>query len=519
MSAFRLAAALTAPLLASPVAAQCDPAPIFTNFPVAGSGAGFGKSFSGGPLYQAYGSPSAQVGGAASIVSNGAILLNGTPTFSAYDTMPGDQFGASVAVGSGATAHLVAIGAPTHDGIFADAGAVYVYDAETLTLVKKFGGPLEQDARFGTSVAMEDDWIVIGAPGYGTDDRGQVSVYRYLGGTSFLFDAALSAPTPTANDALGTSVDIDAASERIIAGAPSGLGGTPKVVVWESPEIGWFGTEAVQCTPNWTGFGRAVAIRGHRAAVGAPIDSTYAFQGGVVEVLELNFQTFAWDCVATLAPSAPSVLQWFGTSLSLGEDRLTIGAPGEDAAGVDGSGAAYVFREELAGWVQTGRWISPTPTPSGALGTAVTGLAASAPGEGFGGQMHIWTLADPQPMGDGTPVANGGIPDILFNIAPRMGATVILSLTNPTLTMTTGVFAIGAPTNVPNFLGLGATLYAQLDVVIPKTLGVFGATISPTLPYDCSQYGVPFAVQGAVYDPAAAKDWAFTRGYLVRQGF
>lgn len=162
----------------------------------------------------------------------------------------GEQFGSVVAV-SGDTA---VVGAPREhsgsagvngdqsDDSLLDAGAAYVLIRIGTTWVQqaylKASNPIE-GAAFGTSVAIDGDTIVVGAPG---EDGGSSGVngdesdqsaassgaaYVFVrSGTTWSQEAYLKASNPDSDDNFGSAVAID--GDRIVVGAPhedSAIGG------------------------------------------------------------------------------------------------------------------------------------------------------------------------------------------------------------------------------------------------------------------------------------------------------
>lgn len=135
-------------------------------------------------------------------------------TIAPDDSATDDDVGQSVAM-EGAT---VVVGAPGGDGVMADSGVAYLYDARTEEMLARLlapdGATLD---RFGAAVAISNGLVLVGAPE--ENERGAGA------GSAYLFDAATGAPLSkvlasdgTTGDRFGTSV----AMERSIAviGAP-----------------------------------------------------------------------------------------------------------------------------------------------------------------------------------------------------------------------------------------------------------------------------------------------------------
>ncbi|MFO0682397.1 MAG: FG-GAP repeat protein [Sandaracinus sp.] len=81
-----------------------------------------------------------------------------------------DQFG--IAVDLDAT--RIYVGARYDDTMGTNTGAVYIYDRSSGALVQTFFGALGSGSRFGESVAVDRDWMAVGAPG----TLGTVVLYR-----------------------------------------------------------------------------------------------------------------------------------------------------------------------------------------------------------------------------------------------------------------------------------------------------------------------------------------------------
>ncbi|BAY65998.1 hypothetical protein NIES22_61110 [Calothrix brevissima NIES-22] len=150
--------------------------------------------------------------------SGRAYLYNATTgellrTFDNPDPSPGDLFASSVAI----SGKNVVIGAFLDDTGAADTGSVYVFNAETGELVHTILNPQADEADlFGSAVAIDGDKIVVGAR---ADDLGAVDA-----GSAYLFDAVTGTllqtfanPTPEAGDKFGVSVAI--ADNKVLVGA------------------------------------------------------------------------------------------------------------------------------------------------------------------------------------------------------------------------------------------------------------------------------------------------------------
>ncbi|MEQ1749857.1 MAG: choice-of-anchor D domain-containing protein, partial [Prosthecobacter sp.] len=198
-------------------------------------------------------------------------------------------------------------------------------------------------AELGSSVAVDGDYTVVGAPldDIGGQNAGVVKVFHSTTGTLLFL---LPNPSPALNDQFGYSVAIS--GTRVVVGAnldDTGAtdagsayvydlaSGTPTVPVHTlnkpSPAAG----EA---------FGISVAILGTRVVVGADKDDTGATDAGSVHVYDLGSGTPTVP-VLTLNNPAPAAGAFFGNAVALGGTRLVVGAP--QSGGSSGSGDVYAY--------------------------------------------------------------------------------------------------------------------------------------------------------------------------------
>ena len=140
----------------------------------------------------------------------------------ANDATWGSYFGTSVA----ADGDWVVVGAPNEDNqpTSSSVGAVYVFKRDAnddYPQVKKLvsPNPAAFSNNFGDSVAISGNYIVVGEP-KGMSDRGRAHVFKYVGG-DWIYDRELSGTLGgTDNDDFGKSVSVDSSS-YILVGAPA----------------------------------------------------------------------------------------------------------------------------------------------------------------------------------------------------------------------------------------------------------------------------------------------------------
>ncbi len=254
----------------------------------------------------------------------------------ARDPLLGKRFGISVAL---AGDHLV-VGAPESDASVT--GAVYLYrraengwrQEERLTSAYRGDG-------FGSSVALEGSLLAVGAPQgrsvlSGEPPQGSVDLFVRRG-SSWSFEAMLAPPCGTT---AGTSVAI---SDGVVAvGAP----GCKAVYLFEKGTEGW--TEVSVLTDPAEGFGAAVSLRGKVLSLGAP-----EANGGAGAAYVSVRGDGGWSAPQPLLgrTGGKAVVidpLELGASVSVGDGFLAIGAPGFHG----GDGAVFVLAGEGASWGQ-----------------------------------------------------------------------------------------------------------------------------------------------------------------------
>lgn len=275
------------------------------------------------------------------------------------DAAAGDQFGYSVAM-DGNTA---IIGAPYDDDGGADVGSTYVFiylGSGWISQGKLQPAVVTGVQRFGSSVAVSGDTVIVGAPfsDIGFTNKGTAYVFT-RSGSSWSQAAILTASNPAANINFGTSVAVSGNS-AVVGGPGLNVG-----YFFENGGTWADMSETVYFTNGEAGsnFGKSVAMSGSRALVGAPNSASGGSHRGLVHALEHDGSN--WIPVGgALSASDAADYDLFGTSVALDSDTALIGAPG-----LANGNAAYVFFDSTGGWTQT---------------QILTATGGSATGDNFG---------------------------------------------------------------------------------------------------------------------------------------
>ncbi|MCW5775061.1 MAG: hypothetical protein KIS87_01270 [Phycisphaeraceae bacterium] len=286
----------------------------------------------------------------------------------AQDAAPGDAFGFSVAVRDG----VLAVGSPTNDAAGNDSGAVYLF--------QRGAGGWEQRAKLSASEAKPGDWlghsvaiaeglVVAGAPL--ADPAGSES------GAAFLFAEAagewVQVQRLTASDAAAGArfgFAVGASSGVVVVGAYQADGGRGAAYVFEQIAGVWEQTARLVPPSPSVGsyFAQSLAVGDGVVAVGSMGDDGAGVDAGAVH-LYVRDGGGGWEFAETITADDATPGALFGASIGLDGGVMVVGALAGDSGPF--TGAAYVFRNAGAAWVQEARLAPPAPAPSLYFGRAV----------------------------------------------------------------------------------------------------------------------------------------------------
>ncbi len=283
-----------------------------------------------------------------------------------------DGFGSSVAI-DGA---WMVVGAPAYD----DGGAAFVFARSGLNdwsqddLLIPVGTALGDG--LGTAVAIEGGYLAIGAPGYDfvvdaenqEDDAGTVYLFAW-DGEAWIEDGQLLAETPRVGDAFGSSLAFR--GDRLIVGArdtnAGALSDAGAAYVYRRDADGWHIEGSLRAAEASAGasFGDSVALVNGGALVGA---TGLAGNTGGFYVFELGRP---WLGTQELRFAEPAAVDRFGADIDIDGDVLLVGMPGDDGPGNAGSGVVMRRDPETGTWAQEAVLRRTAPLTNDAFGTRV----------------------------------------------------------------------------------------------------------------------------------------------------
>lgn len=280
-------------------------------------------------------------------------------------------FGSAVAIDG----DTVVIGAYLHDGAGTDAGAAYVFTRSGTTWTqqqKLLSSDIAADDKFGWSVAVDGDLIVVGAPqetsaGSG-NPAGAAYVFTRTAGV-WSQEAKLTGSNTNQSDQFGSAVAIS--GETVVVGADTEDSvSTAAGAAYVFTRSGGSWPEQARLTPTGTAasanFGEELAISGDTLAVAAPEQAPD--KNGKVYVFTRSGST--WDSGVVISPPVAQTNQEFGGDVSIDGDTLVVGAPTWDTS-LSQVGQAHVYVKTASGWTLQQTLTAPTQVAPAQFGYSV----------------------------------------------------------------------------------------------------------------------------------------------------
>lgn len=286
------------------------------------------------------------------------IILAQIPKICPDDGFAGDEFGVFVSI-SGDYA-LVGASAAQVEGTVC--GAAYIFKNESGSWVQqaKFIPDIpDNDDMFGKILKIDGDYALVAA--YNDDDMGSNAGAAYIykrTGENWAFQDKIYADDAVAFDIFGVAADIK--GDRAIIGAfgddDNGFfSGSAYVFARQGDE--WIQEAKLLPSDGATDdkFGRSVAIDDDLAVVCGVLDDENGEESGSVYIFRRNGSV--WTEEAKITPDDGDENDRFGRSISIAGDYVAISAAQKDEHGMDGSGSAYVFKNEGGQWFQQSKLV------------------------------------------------------------------------------------------------------------------------------------------------------------------
>ncbi len=286
--------------------------------------------------------------------ANGWSDMTETYQFTTVNCDGADGFGSTVLVSNEHA--FVGAESDATNGIWS--GSLLVYEKPTTGWTnlnesyKIFPEPYLQNSldHFGNAVSIYGDYAVVGANGYMSNQGCAYILQKNEIGWENI--ALLTTSDGENGDELGISVSIY--GDLVIVGAKNN-NNSGACYVYKKPFNGWGDmTETAKLIASDGAysdkFGNSVGIFDTTIVVGAFYDNDNGSYSGSAYIFEKPAGNWVnmTETAKLLASDGTSSSQ-FGSSVSIFENTVLVGAFGDDANG-PGSGCAYVFEKPLEGW-------------------------------------------------------------------------------------------------------------------------------------------------------------------------
>jgi hypothetical protein len=263
---------------------------------------------------------------------------------------------------------------------------------------------------FGTSLALSGNTLAVGNPADGSGPGGgTVSIYTNDATGFFFFQAKVAAPSNTFQAFTGTSVALE--GDTLVAGAP-GFTVAGAAYVFQRFGTNWtFQSTIREAFTTAADFGRSAASQGGILVIGAPGDSdTNGILGGAA---------YANNPFQKLTPTNNVRGLGFGTSVSVFNGTVVVGIPFRTVNGKTNAGAADIFVSTGTNFVLAQEITAPDPSSGAEFGDAVnigaSGIIVGAPFDSSivtnGGAAYIFS---PSETNQPVIVSASASPNVLF---------------------------------------------------------------------------------------------------------
>jgi MYXO-CTERM domain-containing protein len=346
-----------------------------------------------------------------------ALVWDGEQRLEASDAAELDQLGYAVSLGEG----RALLGAPGDD---AGRGAAYSFArretsfTEEQKLVASDGG---EDDAFGWSASLGVDRALLGA--HGVDQyRGAAYVFA-RNESGFTEEQRLEASDGAAGDQFGWSLSLG--EDRALVGASGDDGACGAAYVFVRSGDTWTEEQKLMASDGTAGdqFGWSVALLDDRAVIGALGDDMYR---GAAYVFVRSGGTWTEEQKLVAADGAAD--DHFGSAVSLGENRVMVGAYWEDSL----RGAVYGFVRNGDTWTEEQKLIASDGDAGHRFGNSVSvgegrvavGAYASAAGRGA---AYVFSQEGTSWSEEAKLVASDGSSNDLFGWSVALAADRVLA--------------------------------------------------------------------------------------------
>ena len=284
-----------------------------------------------------------------------------------------DWFGQDISI----SGNYAVISTRYTDGAGSQSGSAYIFERDEDGLWSEIQKLTASDAaagdRFGSSVSMDNDYLIVGAS-EANDNTGSAYMFERNEEGLWIEVQEITSSDAASADWFGWSVTID--GEYAIVGAnyndDEGTHSGSAYVFERDIDGVWIETQKLAAfdTGIYDQFGCHVSISGNYAIIGALRSYEDGLQSGAAYIFERDDEGL-WTETQKLNASDAAAHDWFGHQVKIDENYAVIGALNNDDAGSQ-SGSAYIFKQGDDGiWIEVEKLTASDAAGSDLFGFSV----------------------------------------------------------------------------------------------------------------------------------------------------
>lgn len=279
-----------------------------------------------------------------------------------------DDYGDAIAIDG----NWAAVGAPGFGPDFGDGSVImYFYDGSNWSESSIIGAPDNAPEEFGSAITIQDDLLVIGAPGTRfSSDTGSVYIFEY-NGSSWIETTRLKPTDGQTNERFGFDVDIS--GDYIVVGSLGKKIGQNEnqgqAYIFHKSASGWMEQAILVDLSGEENdrLGVSVAISGIHAIIGANgFNSASSDEDGKAYIFQRS--GMVWGLLDEIKARDDMYNEFLGTGVSMDGNYAVVGAWGSN----DRRGAAYVYKYNGKNWVEDAVLVGSVNTGSDIFGEKVS---------------------------------------------------------------------------------------------------------------------------------------------------
>lgn len=240
-------------------------------------------------------------------------------------------------------------------------GAVclYHYDGSSWQLMETIYEPgATRNNYFGRDVAIDGEYAVVGAAFYDRSnsystktDAGRAYVLHLVEG-SWSSDITVLEPSDPEEGALFAH-QVDISGNRLIIAADGDDNDLGSAYIFTREGGSWSQSQKLTAFDRYNGddYGCSVSIDGDLAVVGAELDQMPGLTNpGSAFVYQYDGLSDSWEELIMLRPEVPIVQEHFGCSVAVNGNSILVGAPNHREDDVLNVGCCYLFTRDGEAW-------------------------------------------------------------------------------------------------------------------------------------------------------------------------